>query len=286
VDLIGHISSKFCELTSSQLDNIPVSVLFPILSHHLLKISSEDDLFSYISSRICSDPEYFDLFHFVRFEYLSLDCISSFLSALPNSIDRRLWKSISRRMISKIYPVSSLKSLKGAVFPLQKPSSFDGIISYLTQKHGGNVHDTGIVTLTSKSVYNTSFCTLRNFAYLAGSSYASDLIFRSKNEPGQWICWDFHEMRVHPTHYTIRSWGLKSWKIESSLDGVAWIVIDRKVNYGYFKTLSWQTASFAVWNSAECRFIRLTQTGKNQNGKDDLSLRAFEVFGTLLEWRD
>jgi hypothetical protein len=70
-DLIGRISSKLYELTWSQLNGISLSVLFHILSHHLLMISSEDDLFSYISSRHCSDPEYLDLLQFVRFEYLS-----------------------------------------------------------------------------------------------------------------------------------------------------------------------------------------------------------------------
>jgi hypothetical protein len=37
-DLIGRISSKFSALTLSALDTIPVSILFHILSHQLLKI--------------------------------------------------------------------------------------------------------------------------------------------------------------------------------------------------------------------------------------------------------
>jgi hypothetical protein len=32
--------------------------------------------------------------------------------------------------------------------------SLEGIISYLTKKHGGNVHEKGIVTIASKSVYD------------------------------------------------------------------------------------------------------------------------------------
>jgi hypothetical protein len=34
---------------------------------------------------------------------------------------------------------------------------------------------------------------------------------------------------------------------------------------------------------AECRFIRLIQTGKKHNGGDYLVVRAFEIFGSLLE---
>jgi hypothetical protein len=70
-ELIGRISSKFYGLAWSELDAIPVSVLFHILSHNLLMISSEGELFSYLSSQLCSDPEYLDLLQFVRFEYLS-----------------------------------------------------------------------------------------------------------------------------------------------------------------------------------------------------------------------
>jgi hypothetical protein len=88
-------------------------------------------------------------------------------------------------------------------------------------------------------------------------------------------------MRVRPTHYTIRGYSLKSWVVESSLDGEAWTEIDRKTDNEDFKL--WGMASFVVSKSAECRFIRLTQTGKNHIREDDLLIRAFEVFGTLLE---
>jgi hypothetical protein len=141
-DHIGRISSTFSELGRSELDAIPVSVLFHILSHHLLIISSEADLFSYIGSRICSDPEYLDLLQFVHFEYVSSECVCCFISAAPDSTDRRLWESISRRWI---LPVPH-----AVEFPLKEAESSEGIISYLTRKYGGNVHDKGIVTITSK----------------------------------------------------------------------------------------------------------------------------------------
>jgi hypothetical protein len=127
--LIGRISWNFFALK---------------LSHDLLTISTEDSLFSYLSSRICSDPESLDLLRFVRLEYLSAECISHFLSALPDSIDRHVWESISRRLISPCREVE---------FLLKQAKAVDGIISYLTGKHGGNVHEKGIVTITSKSIY-------------------------------------------------------------------------------------------------------------------------------------
>jgi hypothetical protein len=168
---------------------------------------------------------------------------------------------------------SSSRSPNEAEFPFLESKPLDGIISYLTRKHGGNVHDKGIVTITSESLGSY------------GVRYASDLnsgsSFCSKNGPGQWICWDFHELRIRPTHYTIKSEFMTSWVVESSMDGVNWTPIDRKKDHRNRYGAS--VESFAVANSAQCRFIRLTQTGKNCHGDDRLCGCAFEFFGTLLE---
>jgi hypothetical protein len=184
---------------------------------------------------------------------------------------------------------SPSKSLKAVEFPLKEAESVHGIISYLTRKHGGNVHDKGIVTITSKSVISDDpKYAARNVADL---TYDSDFcskneslssVFCSSWERGQWICWDFRNLRVRPTHYTIKSFKLKSWVVESSL-GERWTEIDRKTDNEDFNAFGSRTASFAVSKSAECRFIRLRQTGEGHGGKDHLEIRAFEVFGTLLE---
>jgi E3 ubiquitin-protein ligase HECTD1 len=161
---------------------------------------------------------------------------------------------------------------------LKEASPLDGIISYLTRKHGGNVADNRIVTITSKSVGPDLEFSLENVAYLA-LSYSE---FRSQDEPGQWICWDFGELRVRPTHYTIRAYSLKSWVVEGSLDGSSWTEIDRQTDNQDFKDHA-NTASFAVSNPSDFRFIRLTQTDKNHMGADDLYLVAVEFFGILVE---
>jgi hypothetical protein len=158
---------------------------------------------------------------------------------------------------------------------MKEAKSLDGIISYLTQKHGGNVHEKGIVTITSKSVLRDDpDCALKNVADLTSDSH-----FDSKNEPGQWVCWDFGEMRVRPTHYTIWTGRLKSWVVEGSLNGRSWTEIDRQTNNQDF--CDWNTASFAVSKPAEFRFIQLTQIDRRQCGDHYLALGAVEFFGTL-----
>jgi hypothetical protein len=169
---------------------------------------------------------------------------------------------------------SAAKSQNKVEIPMKEAKSLDGIISYLSQKHGGNVGEKGIVTITSKSVFAGD---LKCVADLT-----SDSRFISKDEPGQLVCWDFGEMRVRPTHYTLRAWQLKSWVVEGSLDGRSWTEIDRRTNNQDFKMCR-NTASFAVSNPAEFRFIRLTQTAKRRPGDDCLFLRAVEFFGTLSE---
>jgi hypothetical protein len=216
-----------------------------------------------------------DLLRFVRFEYLSADCISDFLSSLPDSIDRHLWKSISGRLIPQVPPISPSKSLKGVEFPLTEARSLDGIISFLTRNDKGNLQR--FAAISSKSVWDDN----PGYSACNVADLTSDWGFCSKNEPGQWICWDFHQMRVCPTHYTIRNCCLKSWVVESSLDGLNWTEIDRKTDNN--DMLDIERASFAVSNSAECRFLRLTQTGANHDGNDLLCIEAFEFFGTLLE---
>jgi hypothetical protein len=91
---------------------------------------------------------------------------------------------------------------------------------------------------------------------------------------------------VRPTHYTITGGDLKSWIVESSLDFMNWTEIDRQTDSKDFHDGEFPRrgrASFAVSNSAECRFIRLTQTGKNRHGRDYLHITDVEFFGTLLE---
>jgi hypothetical protein len=124
---IQFLAAEFYRLTPSVLDRIPVSTLYHILSHDMIRVSNEDALYSYLESRIRVNPEYFDLLQFVRFEYLSLDSHSRFPSMLPKYINRRLWDAIFCRMIQHPAP-------GGLEFPFKAAKARDGVISYLTRR--------------------------------------------------------------------------------------------------------------------------------------------------------
>jgi hypothetical protein len=73
--------------------------------------------------------------------------------------------------------------------PLFSPlteSSLDGIICHLTREHGGNVHDRGIVDISSSSIFSS--CPAKN---------AADFIHRSR--PLWATNRDSHGYSIHTT---------------------------------------------------------------------------------------
>jgi hypothetical protein len=169
------------------------------------------------------------------------------------------------------------KSLRAVELPMKEAEPLDGVISYLTKKHGGDVQEKGIVALTSKSADTGPLASLKDVVDLN-----SPFGFCSKSGPGQWVCWDFGEMRVRPTHYTIKCHFLGSWVVEGSLDGEGWTEIDRQTDSPAFNG-SEGKGTFPVSKRAGFRFLRLTQTDTDRSGRDCVQLQAVEFFGTLFE---
>jgi hypothetical protein len=278
---VAFLALHFCELTSSDLDAICCPRLFHILSHESLRISSEEALYDYVYSRALLHSECFGLFQFVRFEYLSTDYISRFVSMSCENfdlVDLRIWCVICERLILRVLPPGANPRARENVFPMVASDPLNGIIAYLTRKHSGNVRDKEVISISSKS--ESSDDPVRNALDLR-----PEVFFWSRDEPDQWICWDFHEMRVRPTHYSIRSgrWAnLKSWVVVGSLDGEHWNEIDRRLENEELNEYC-VVRPFPVSKPIDCRFVKLTQLGKNHGGFDYLVLSFFELFGALLE---
>jgi hypothetical protein len=187
------------------------------------------------------------------------------------SLDRRL-ESLLRPEFADLRPsaVVDQNPLSHIEFPAMYANH--GIISYLTKLHGGNVHETGVVTITSKSIDDPEVAP-QNVADIGQGS-----TFTSQDEPGQWICWDFHDLHPCIVAYTLEAVSLQSWVIEGSLDGESWTKMDRRWRFPEFSGAN----PFDLWHAIECRFIRLTQTGKRREYNDDfLVLFSVEFYGTL-----
>jgi hypothetical protein len=200
----------------------------------------------------------------------------------PPSPPERVYPAPPPALARSLPPRAELGRPRNRVeISLPKSKSLEGIIAHLSKELGGNVQEMGIITITAKSVRDDPKYALKNVADLK-----SNAPFYSSDEPGQWVCWDFHEMRVSPTNYTIKAQYLKSWVIEGSVDGRTWIEMDRRCDNEDFRG-GWSAsiATFTAKKGPEFRFIRLTQTDRNYYGArcHTLPLTAVEFFGTLSE---
>jgi hypothetical protein len=182
----------------------------------------------------------------------------------------------------------------------------DGIIAHLTRECGGNVRDRHVVDVTSGSVEEeTQGANPHWGAYDSdpgnaaknstdletGSCFLST--FRDMDEDiphtrNNWVCYNFKERRIGPTHYTIRmNWGdpggdhLKSWLVETSVDGGNWREVARQEDNTQLNGRLF-TDTFPVAGGGECRFIRLVNIGRNHFGNGELVITAWEIFGSLI----
>ena len=176
----------------------------------------------------------------------------------------------------------------GIDFRCTNPKSLDGIIAHLSRECGGNVQDHGIVNITASSTNGAAFDP-KNVADLD-----TDSIYCSNDVLDTWICYDFKQMRVTPTSYSIRShchgypgyFNLKSWVLEVSNDGDAWDVVDSR-NDNYELDDENVTCNFQIPEGrckSKYRFIRIRQTGPNHRANLTLyyvTMSSFEVFGRL-----
>jgi hypothetical protein len=154
--------------------------------------------------------------------------------------------------------------------------------SFKQQTHGANPH--------WGAYDNKDWIAAKNAADLG-----TDSVFQSAHRvadipqtKNNWLCYDFKDRRIVPTHYTIRTNSgsrggrhLKSWLVEISVDGTRW----REVGYqksNKQRNGDWFTTTFPVAGEF-CRYIRLVNIGRNYRGYDTLCISAWEIFGGLIE---
>jgi hypothetical protein len=147
------------------------------------------------------------------------------------------------------------------------------MISHLTTKCDGNVHDNGVVKITANSVSGINYP--RNTADFRILS-----CFCSEDKTRQRICFDFKTFSIEPTHCTIRPDYLKSWAVEGSDDGASWKEIDRRENNDDLNG-KMGVKIFAPSQFGSFGRIWLRQNGPNHEGHNFPVLGAFEVFGAI-----
>jgi hypothetical protein len=260
--------------------------LSQILSNPSLQLENEDLLYELIQDQLDSRTEWSELLCHIRFGFLSTKSVEHFISwshdhfcEFEELFCLDLWIALCRRLSRSVATKPAHERYRpGQLFPPPCDGSLEGIIAHLTQRHGGNVRERGIVSVSGSSLRESYYP--RRAVELHKTTD-----FDSTNTPNQLLCYDFKNRKVQPAHYSISADGnyhLRSWIFEGSLDGSNWDELDRRENDSTTNS-DHRTGSFAVSVRDKYRYLRLRQTGMNANGNDYLTICAFEVFGRLHE---
>jgi hypothetical protein len=165
------------------------------------------------------------------------------------------------------------------LLPFDEKFPLSGIIAHLTRKYGGNIARAGVIAVIGERLINGD---LNNLVELdADSEYCSYIA------PNQWVGYDFREMRVTPTHYSLRSgtgnFGgeLSAWVIEGSLDGKVWVELQSVTGCRGLNTQG-VVRSFPISKRMICRFWRLRQIEVRRE-HSNIILTGIELFGELTE---
>jgi hypothetical protein len=115
---IGVVPSHFYRSSVSDFDRLNASVLESILNDSRLVLQDEDSLFEIVHRRASEDLSYFGLLEFVRFEFLSDDCMTRALEFLSNefeSLTFGIWSSLRTRLALSVTPRSEPGRFSSAI---------------------------------------------------------------------------------------------------------------------------------------------------------------------------
>jgi hypothetical protein len=150
-------------------------------------------------------------------------------------------------------------------------------LSFLTSECGGNVHERGVVNITSSSNEFSNKC-----HQVADQGWNG--FWYTNNVARSWIQFDFKESSVCLMDYRLKSDGhdshhLLQWEIEGSEDGNGWERIDTRNTQDLNGNFITKTFKCTSPESRFYRYIRLVQTGKNLSGCNYLMRCNIEFFG-------
>jgi hypothetical protein len=279
------IASHISELPIEEFRELDIEILIDILRSESMRIPNEDWLLEFIFKFGRSHSQ---LIGEVRFEYLSPTSIDLFFERISiDELTDRIWQQLWNRSRHRIELDFNFNLyLNGRYIECLKrtpDSPWSGLISVLSEFCGGNVHEKDVVVVSCSS-------TGRNQCWSVVNSDWNDYWY-TQSSPNSWIQFDFKDRFVSLTHYTLKSDGytthhLLQWTLQGSIDGNSWTDLDRRNTQelnGNYVTKIFPCAEFESSSTPHFyRYIRLTQTGKDSYGSDNLMLAGFECFGSIV----
>lgn len=310
IDFLSKNFWKAVEEKKSEMMTVSKYSLENILKSNKLRISNEDELVSFINELIENNKEkdennFTSLYEYVLFENIESSTMKSFIDVFDfNDMNSIIWNSLSSRLVKEVkkcdkeknerYKIeqtklnddtkSNKRSNKSEHIEIPYSNKeFEGIISFL--KKSSNIKDE--VNITSSSNNNEKGFNLHTFINYENTSKW----FCTRNEQNSWICFEFINHQIIPTHYSIKShnnggkgdFDPKSWVIEGSTNSKDWINLSEEQNTEILDGRN-IAHTFPIRNQSQqkIKFIRIRQTGQNSKNNYHLCFSAFEVYGQLI----
>ena len=297
IEFISSHFSELCEDKEEELTKLSIDTLIKILSNENLQLETEDQLLKFSNKLYSNDAKYSILYETVLFENVTSDSMKIFTSIYDmNDLTSSTWNRLSKRL-EQDSPNKNEKSSeknkryknvkeRGIEFQWSDQNEFKGIIHYLREKSNNQIENE--INITASTTVNNSECYQPRCVVLFEDQQH---FFHSQNVENNWLCFDFKEKRVIPTHYTVRSYPSganahhpKTWVIEGSNDNSSWDKIDEEVNCAHLNGLNVShTFEMNKQNSNEYKYIRMRLTGPNWANYNYLMVDSFEIYGRLIQ---
>lgn len=113
--------------------------------------------------------------------------------------------------------------------------------------------------------------------------------FYTEDKVGSWVQLSIVNsgFKLRPTHYTLRhgynygSFMLRNWNFEASIDGTTWKVLKEHKDDVSLTATGFSTFTWPVEADDSYSHFRITTTGPNANGSNQLMVGGFELYGHL-----
>ena len=143
------------------------------------------------------------MFEYVDFKNVNEKTLEKFIEKFSmNDLKLGIWKLICRRLLSSNDSKNYSKRCIDKIIEKHhiQGQEFKGILRYLSDESGGNIHDKGVVEITPNSAPNSN-CQPKNVVNYQENNYyeTSSSIKNAK------LCFDFKKNKIQVTNYSIKT---------------------------------------------------------------------------------
>lgn len=302
---IINISKHFYEIEENDKTTIfqlEYDLIEEIFNHQEFTIDNEDEFLELIHEIYLNDHTRSNFYSYVEFNNVSSKSMKKIIEILSyEDITINIWYSISERLSQEIkinendqesnqndehehkHKYKNKNKNKNQQNQQRTPiktfsyssSPFEGIINYFNKQ--SNLKNE--IDLSCSSPVNSKPWYIFTFD-------GERRQFCTKIEEDPWLCIEFKQHEIKPTHYTIRSGydsdNPKSFTFEGSIDKKEWKILDTENEINYLKdSLSVHTFSISTQTNQPFKYLRLHLTGNNWNDRKILQINSIEIFGDI-----